>query len=160
MLIEDDEDDALLIQLAIIRAQMVRPLLVVDRAKEAMDYFLGVGQYEEREKYPLPDLVLLDLKMPEIDGFEFLRWLRSQPSFNGTRVAVMSGLDSKEHIDRAYAAGANSYLIKPEELSKMVEVSRALCRYWLQANRSPKVDRPARTGRRTPPQKGHDLSSN
>ncbi len=150
MLVDDDEDDALLIQLAFVKARLVRPLLVLDRAREAMDYFLGHGRYQDREKYPLPDLVLLDLKMPEMDGFEFLRWLRAQPSFGGTRVTVMSGLESKEHIDQAYAAGANAYLIKPEELSKMVEVSRALCRYWLQTNRAPNSERPRRRGLRTP----------
>src|SRR5437868_2030655 len=90
LLVEDKEDDIVLIRRALAKAGVVNPLQVVRDGDEAIEYLAGERKYRNREEYPLPQLVLLDLKLPGMDGFEVLRWIRGQPGLSSLRVVVLT----------------------------------------------------------------------
>ncbi len=146
VLIEDNENDALLIRRAFVHAKILNPLLVLKSAEEGMAYFLGTGKYANRVEFPLPTLVLLDLNLPGISGIDFLRWVRAQTGISTTRVVVLTASDSLKDVNAAYQAGANSFLIKPVDFERFVEISRALNGYWIW------LDHPPETERSAPPQ--------
>src|SRR5438105_2858307 len=110
---EDREDDIILIRRAFARARVVNPIHVVRDGEEALAYLKGEGKYGNRREYPLPELLLLDLKMPRMDGFEVLRWVRSQPDLRLLRVVVLTSSEDVRDVNLAYQLGANSFLVKP-----------------------------------------------
>src|SRR4029077_20868417 len=110
------------------------------------DYLSGEGKYANRAAYALPSVVLLDLNMPGIDGFEVLRWIRQQPGIKDLRVVVLSGSDAMRDVNLAYQLGANSFLIKPMDFDRFGEISQALGGFWLWMSAAPETPRP-RTGR-------------
>ena len=112
LLVEDDEDDVFFMQRAFKEAGLKNPLHVVSNGEEAIDYFAGHREFADREKYPLPDMVLLDLKMPGLNGFEVLAWLRQQTRFNFP-VAVLTSSSEELDFRRARELGASCYLLKP-----------------------------------------------
>src|SRR5438034_11513986 len=113
LLAEDNENHVLLIRRAFEQAGLVNPLYVVSNGEEAISYLKGEGKYANRDEYPLPCLMLLDLKMPKKDGFEVLEWLRGQPGFSSLRVVVLTTSEELRDVNRAYRLGANSFLTKP-----------------------------------------------
>jgi CheY-like chemotaxis protein len=134
LLVEDDSNDVFLIQRAFRRAQIVNYIHVVQDGDEAVEYFEGQGKYRDRNAYPLPNLVLLDLKLPRRSGLEVLEWLKKQPIFKKIPVVVLTS--SQEHIDleRAYEIGVNSYLIKPVTFDALVSMIEATNTYWFKLN--------------------------
>lgn len=142
LLIEDNENDVLLIQRAFIQAKILNPLMIVKTAEEGMAYMLGTGRYSNRAEFPLPELILLDLKLPGMDGFDFLRWIRAQAGFGSTRVVVLTSSDLMQDVNMAYKTGANSFLVKPVDFERFVEISRALNGYWIWMDRPPETNRP------------------
>jgi CheY-like chemotaxis protein len=102
-----------------------------------INYLKGEGVFSNRDKHPLPTLVLLDLKMPGVDGFDVLKWLRLQPGLRRLLVVVFTSSDYPGDVNRAYELGANSYLLKPLEFDKLQETARYLQNYWLKLNVSP-----------------------
>jgi CheY-like chemotaxis protein len=115
LLVEDDPNDVLLIRRAFERAGVTNPIHVSRAGDSAVAYLIGVGAYRNRQKYPLPALVLLDLKMPGMNGFQLLRWIRHQPEFQDLRVVVLTASDHIQDVNEAYCLGANSFLVKPLE---------------------------------------------
>jgi CheY-like chemotaxis protein len=109
--------------------------------EEAVAYMSGTGPYANREEYPLPDLVLLDLKMPKCDGFEVLQWLRQQPGFRTIPVVVLTSSEQVRDVNRAYELGANSFLVKPFDFTNLVSLSETLKAYWLNLNKGPEAQR-------------------
>ena len=101
LLAEDDPDDILLTQIAFEKARLANPLQVVQDGEEAIDYLKGTGKFADRVQYPLPILLLLDLKMPKANGFQVLQWLRNQPALPRLPVAIMTASDHDPHISRA-----------------------------------------------------------
>jgi CheY-like chemotaxis protein len=144
LLVEDRGDDILLVQRALARAKVVNPLFVVRNGEEAISYLRGEGQYRNRAEYPVPDLMLLDLKMPGLDGFDVLKWVRSQPAFKALRIVVLTSSEQVYDVDKAYSLGANSFLVKPSSFDNYVEVLRAMSGYWLWISKTPQVERPAK----------------
>jgi len=142
LLVEDSDDDALLIKRAFARANVLNPLHLVRGGAEALEYLGGTSRYANRDEYPLPAIVLLDLKMPGIDGFEVLRWIRLQPGLKALRVVVLSSSDNLRDVTLAYQLGANSFLIKPVDFERFVEISQAISGYWLWMNEAPETFRP------------------
>jgi CheY-like chemotaxis protein len=126
---EDDENDVFLIKRALHQAQFENPLAVVQTGEDAIAYLKGSPPFQNREKHPLPALVLLDLKMPRRDGFEVLSWIRQQPELNGLAVVVLTSSQESSDINRAYALGANSYLVKPANFLSLVEMINRLKEY-------------------------------
>jgi CheY-like chemotaxis protein len=137
LLLEDDESDVVLVQRAFQRANLLNPLFILRNAEDAMSYLLGREGYADREQFPLPALILLDLKLPGLDGFEFIIWLRHQPGLKDMRVVVLSSSGNVRDVDRAYKLGANSYLIKPLDFERFVEISMALHGYLLWMDKRP-----------------------
>jgi CheY-like chemotaxis protein len=117
LLAEDDENDALLLQIAFRRAGLRWPIFRVANGLEAKAYLKGDPPYHDRTRYPLPGLVLLDIKMPLMDGFEVLRWMRQQPEFGLILVVILTGSDRTGDADVAQRLGANSFLVKPPDLN-------------------------------------------
>lgn len=137
LLAEDDANDTLLIKRAFQKASLGRVLKAVPDGQEAIDYLRGINQYTDRSLFPLPFLVLLDLKMPGTDGFEVLRWIRTQPDLKRLLVVVLTSSNLQADVDRAYELGANSYLVKPVEFSEMVNMIQRFEAYWTELNRFP-----------------------
>jgi CheY-like chemotaxis protein len=137
LLIEDTENDVLLIQRAFIKAKILNPVLTVNTAEEAITYLQGEGRYSNRAEFPLPALILLDLKLPGMDGFEFLRWIRKQAGLATMRVVVLTSSDLMRDVNLAYQLGANSFLVKPIDFERFVEISQALNGYWTWMSKVP-----------------------
>ena len=142
LLVEDAETDAILIRRAFVKGNIVNPLQVVNSGDQAIAYLKGEGIFANRAEYPLPELVLLDLKLPGIDGFQVLRWIRQQPELKALRVVVLTSSDRIQDVNLAYQLGANSFLVKPVDFERFVEISQALKGYWLWLSRAPELSRP------------------
>src|SRR3954469_19027403 len=112
LLAEDRQDDVLLVRRALSRAGIKNPLVVVGDGEELIEYLSGSGKYANRFEYPAPDLLLLDLKMPKLDGFEALAWVRSQPALRVLPIIVLTTSEHIYDVNRAYELGANSFLVK------------------------------------------------
>lgn len=146
LLAEDEEDYVLLIRKAFDEARIPNPLYVVSTGPEAMAYLQGTGKYVNRQEYPLPDLLLLDLKLPGYSGFEILAWARSQQGLTGLRILVLTSSDRIKDVNDAYRLGANSFLTKPYDFLNLVEFSRLIQEFWLCASKCPQSYRPAKDG--------------
>ena len=136
LLVEDDPNDILLIQRAFGKAQLTAPFQV-SNGEEAIAYLAGEGNYTDRELHPLPNLVLLDLKLPRKSGLEVLGWLRQQPVLQRLPVVVLTSSRERSDVNRAYELGANSYLVKPVRSQDLVEMIKSLDLYWLLLNEKP-----------------------
>jgi CheY-like chemotaxis protein len=142
LLVEDNKDDVLLIRRAFAKAKVLNPLQVVCGGEEAIAYLSAKGKFVNRTEYPLPALILLDIKMPGVDGFDVLRWVRLQRGLNSLRVVMLSSFDDMRDVNAAYQLGANSFLVKPVDFERFVEISQALAGYWLWMDKAPEVFRP------------------
>lgn len=116
---EDDTSDAFFFQRAFKRGGLPVSLHFVRDGQEAIDYLQGEGKFADRAAHPLPQLLLLDLKMPRLDGFDVLEWVRKHPELRRLQVIIFSGSDEPEDIKRAEKMGANSYLVKPHSIEEM-----------------------------------------
>ncbi len=129
--VDDDPNDAALLRAAAVKAQSPFQIQHVEDADHAVAYLNGLGEYADRNRYRLPALVLLDLKMPRTTGLEVLQWIRSHPQLGRIPVVVLSGSELQEDIQRAYTAGANSYLVKPLGFEALVTLVRNIGAAWL-----------------------------
>ena len=131
LLVEDDPRDVFLVRDVFERYGHCRLETVTD-GQEAIDYLTGTGKFSNRLKFPLPQVVLLDLKMPRVNGLEFLRWLRheSPNSLHVLPVVVMSSSNDPKDVASAYELGVNSYLLKPIAWHEFQERMKALNIFW------------------------------
>jgi CheY-like chemotaxis protein len=136
LLAEDREDDVVLIRRAFARVNFLNPLLVVKNGEEAISYLQGDTPYDDRTRYPLPAVMLLDLKMPRKDGFDVLRWIRQQRAFDTLRVLVLTSSEVSQDVALAYQLGANSFLVKPSDFNDLVQLTRFIDGFWLQFNKT------------------------
>jgi len=150
LLAEDREDDIIIIRRAFQKGGIINPLFVVRDGEEAVAYLEGRGRYFDREEFPLPELLLLDLKMPKMDGFEVLKWIRQQPGFSSLRVVVLTSSDAIRDVNVAYHLGANSFMVKPMDFENVVELSKVLQDYWLRKSKAPEVSRDAKSHEQKP----------
>jgi len=148
LLVEDEATDALLIQRAFQKAGLPLRLKIVRDGNQAIEYLSGQGPYSNRERFPLPFLVLLDLKMPGTDGFGVLQWARAEPGLKRLLIVVLTSSALQADIDRAYEAGANSYMVKPVAFEQMVHLIQRFEIYWTEINRAPSTPAPVKTIRR------------
>lgn len=139
LLVEDDPNDVMLFRRAKDKSNLVNPLQVVEDGEAAIAYLSGQGQYADRNRYPLPALVLLDLKLPRKSGLEVLAWLRQQPGLQRLPVVVLTSSRESLDVARAYDLGANSYLVKPVAFDSLLEMVKALGLYWLIFNEKPDI---------------------
>lgn len=137
LLVEDNAMDVELTLDAFREAHFSNTIQVANNGQEALDYLFGLGKFADRQSYPLPDIILLDLKMPRVDGFEVLRQIKDTPLVK--RIPVIILTSSREEGDRAlgYDCGANSYLVKPVSFDGFLAVVRKIGDYWLTLNIGP-----------------------
>ena len=137
LLVEDNRMDIELTLDAFREGHLGNTIAVATDGDEALDYVFGRGKYGDRRANPVPDLILLDLKMPKTDGFEVLRQLKAAPGVKRIPVVILTS--SKEEGDRAmsYDCGANSYLVKPVSFDGFLEVVKQVDDYWLTLNVGP-----------------------
>lgn len=121
LLAEDNEDDLFLSKRVLEKAG-VTPIHHVEDGKAAMDYLAGHNEYADRARHPLPDVMLLDLKMPGFTGHEVLEWLRGRPEFHSLKVFVLTSSDETRDRDRVAKAGAQGYLVKPLTSAHVAEI--------------------------------------
>jgi CheY-like chemotaxis protein len=149
LLIEDDPADVRLIQRAFRKLDVPVPMFRLTNGDDAVAYLSGDAPYENRAAYPMPNVLLLDIKLPRRSGFEVLEWVRRQKS-NLRRLPVVM-LTSSRHsadINRAYDLGANSYLAKPETTSDLEGLASGFESYWLSLNEEPDLHGGAAAGAR------------
>jgi CheY-like chemotaxis protein len=144
LLAEDDEDYVFLIRRAFADANIKNPLYVVPNGEDVISYLEGKGKYSSRAEYPLPDLLLLDINMPRVNGFEALAWIRQQPNLASLRILVLTSSDEIRDVNKAYQLGANSFLVKPYDFQDLTELTRLINDFWLRASRAPENFRPPR----------------
>ncbi len=144
LLIEDDSNDVVFIQQEFKRGAKNTPLEVVSDGVEAVRYLEGTDEYADRSLHPLPDVILLDLKMPRFSGFDFLEWLRSKaPRYlNLIPVVVLSSSDLPQDVVRAYALGVSSYVVKPVNWDLFRERLRVIHTYWAEHVETPALPVP------------------
>ena len=143
--VEDDSNDIFLLRHAMRKAGAEHALHVVSDGQEAIDYLRGAGKYANRREFPLPCLVLLDLNLPCMSGLEVLRWIRQESSLSLV-VLVLSTSADEEEVAAAYRLGANGYLVKPSQASKLTEMARSIKDFWLTHNTAPKETHAALAG--------------
>jgi CheY-like chemotaxis protein len=124
--VEDDENDAILFWKACERAGLPVQIHRVEAADHARAYLLGEGVYADRARFPLPHLIVLDLKMPRMNGFEFLKWLRHTEAFAAMPALVFTASMAREDKSRAIAEGASSYFVKPASFEALVKMVAGL----------------------------------
>jgi CheY-like chemotaxis protein len=134
LLAEDNDDDVSLMRRAFERARILNPLVVVSDGEQAIAYLKGEGIYKNRAEYPLPNLLLLDIRMPKKDGFEVLRWVRGEPGLRALRVVVLTSSTDVRDANAAFDLGADAFIIKPADFLRLVEFSEALGGSWLWAD--------------------------
>jgi CheY-like chemotaxis protein len=127
---EDSEDDAFLLQRALSESGLVFNAHFVTDGQMVLDYLEGAVEFGDREQHPLPSIIITDLKMPRLSGFEALKWLKEQPKHCSTPVLIFSGSEDKGDVGRAYALGANAYFVKPGGPAEMVDLVATLVSYW------------------------------
>ena len=121
---EDNPDDALIFKMMFKRAALARPLQIVDDGQKVIDWLSGKDGFSDRTTHPLPERVLLDLKMPVKTGFEALEWIRSQKSFEKLPVVILSSSDDPKDVKRAFELGATKYFVKSPQLQDVIEYLR------------------------------------
>jgi len=134
--VEDDPNDVFLLQHAMKKAGVKNPIQVANDGQQAIDYLKGVGKFADREQFPLPGLVLLDLKLPYVMGLEVLKWIRQQPGMVMVVVLLTASGDDAD-VAAAYRLGANGFLVKPSQASKLVDMAKAIKDFWLTHNTLP-----------------------
>lgn len=137
LLVEDDENDAFFFQRAFRKTGYGNPVHVATDGLEAIHYLSGEGVYANRERFPLPVMVVLDLNTPRRHGVEVLRWIRLHATLQRLIVVVLTSSVSPVDLDATYALGVNSYLQKPAEPDALAHAVHLLADYWLGMNRVP-----------------------
>jgi CheY-like chemotaxis protein len=137
VVVEDDGNDGVLLRRAFRKSNLLNPLVFLPDGEVARDYLAGHGDYADRAAHPLPVLMLLDLKLPRMSGLELLEWMRDRPSLRSLPVVILTSSRESRDLERAYALGANSYLVKPVAFEALLELVRAIGLYWLMLNEAP-----------------------
>jgi len=134
---EDNAHDVFLLKRAFVKAGIDVPMHVVNDGQEAVDYLTGEERFANRKEFPLPTLLVLDLKMPRLSGFDVIRWVREHEGLRRLPILVLSSSGLGKDINRAYDLGANSYLLKPSRFEDLEILAEDVERYWFQRNCGP-----------------------
>lgn len=140
LLVEDNAADALLVRRAFQKANIQCHINVVTNGEEAIAYLRGEGAYADREQFPLPSLVLLDLKLPRKSGFDVLSSVRQHPSLRRLPIVVLTSSREIRDVNRAYELGANSYVAKVADPLNMTDLMKTIHRYWTVINEGPSIN--------------------
>jgi CheY-like chemotaxis protein len=137
LLVEDNLDDEALTLRALHKHNIANTIIVARDGQEALDYLFGEGEYSERDTSMLPQVILLDLKLPKVDGLQVLEQLRANPNTSRIPVVVLTSSNEEQDLIRSYELGANSYVRKPVDFEQFIEAARQLGLYWMVLNEVP-----------------------
>ncbi len=142
LLVEDNPADILLIQ-RVFRSENFKnvSLQIVTDGDAAIFYLSGEGEYADRGVYPLPTIILLDLKLPHRSGYEVLAWIKEQPQLKRLPVIVMTSSKQQADVNKVYDLGVNSYLVKPDDFTTMSDLLGSIAEYWLKHNKPPEIEK-------------------
>jgi CheY-like chemotaxis protein len=135
---EDNADDVFLLNRALKKARVANPVRFVSDGEEVMAYLRGEGKFADRAEHPFPGLLLLDIKMPRLDGLETLALIRSDPRYKRLVVILLTSSNREQDINEAFDLQANSYLVKPARPEEMVGLLEQIQGYWLGLNHFPR----------------------
>jgi CheY-like chemotaxis protein len=141
LLVEDNPDDVFIVQRTFQKLKLPGSIQIASDGDEAVAYLSGTGKYSDRERFPFPAVVLLDLKLPRRSGLEVLEWLKAQPILRRLPVIVLTSSNHLSDINQAYDRGANSYLVKTVNPRDTEELSRIIHHYWLNCNQRAIIER-------------------
>ncbi len=144
LLAEDDKNDIFLLRRAFKSAGITENLHIVQNGQEAIDYLSGSGGFTDRQRFPQPQLFILDLKLPLLDGFDVLRWLRGRSEFNGLPIVVLTSSKLQLDVDQSRELGVFDYRVKPHTYEDLVRLLDDVLRCWLVDFRQP-AKSPAKT---------------
>ena len=136
LLVEDNADHAALVERSLERADGSVQLVTVSDGEEAMSYLLRRRPWADPERSPRPHLILLDLRLPRLDGFAVLKAVKESPELRGIPVVVLTTSEADPDIAKAYALHVNSYIVKPADFQQFVTLIADVRRYWLERNRA------------------------
>ena len=134
LLVEDNDEHALLIRRGLCKGTAIESVQIVTSGEEAIEYLEGTGRYSHRDEFPLPSVVLLDLDLPGISGFDVLRWIRKQPILKTLWVVVITCSVLEQDVSLASILGANSFIVKPRDLDSLIQMVEASRSYWMGAD--------------------------
>lgn len=137
LLVEDNPTDVLLIRRAFAQAAVANPIQVASDGDTAVDYLTGNAPYSDRTQYPMPGLILLDVKLPKRSGIEVLRWLKGRPVLARIPVVMLTSSSRAVDVNAAYDAHANSYLVKPVSFDDLRRMMTAVHGFWIRENEPP-----------------------
>jgi len=137
LLVEDNPDDEALTLRALRKHNLANKIVVARDGQEALDYLFCEGQFAERDRDELPQVILLDLKLPKVDGLQVLERLRGDPHTHRVPVVILTSSNEEQDMLRSYDLGANSYVRKPVDFEQFLEAARQLGLYWLVLNEVP-----------------------
>jgi len=141
LLVEDNPDDEVLALRALKKNNVMNEVVVARDGAEALDYLFGTGAYSDRDTSMTPEVVLLDLKLPKVDGLEVLRQIRADDTTRLLPVVILTSSDEERDLVDSYELGANSYVCKPVDFTRFAEAVRQLSLYWLILNQPPPSER-------------------
>lgn len=130
LIIEDNDDEVFLLQKALAREQINNPVQVVRDGVEAIAYLEGKGEFHDRARFPFPSVIFSDLKMPRMSGFDVLQWLQTHPECSVIPVIILTSSKQDVDVRKAYALGANAYLVKPGSLDDLQKMVRDTYQFW------------------------------
>lgn len=136
---EDEESDRMILKLAFQKAKVSHPLVLVCDGQEAVDYLAGKGPYADRSAHPLPALIVLDLKMPRMNGFDVLAWLAMQAEMKEIPAVVLSSSADESDMEKACRLGAREYFVKPHGFDKLVHIAEEIQSRWLTESQSDRM---------------------
>ena len=136
LVVEDNHDEATAIRESFEQLGYTEPIQILDRGSEAIDYLDGLGQYSQRNRFPLPDFVLIDLDLGDANAFEILEWLKNKPELGGIRTVIMTNGENVASMNRAYQLGAASFITKPLSFSEFRDTIQSLYNQWAAKNRA------------------------
>jgi CheY-like chemotaxis protein len=131
LIVDDNGDDIVMLQRAFAKGTPQVPLQVARSGKQALEYLKGAGEFADRTAFPLPRLMILDLKMPGIDGFEIISWVRNESDCRELPIVILSSSNDPTDMGRAHKLGANAYHIKPNDPNALVGMVEGLRAYWV-----------------------------
>jgi DNA-binding response OmpR family regulator len=138
LLVEDSEDDVFFMERAIRLSEVQIRLEIVRDGQAAVDYLSGIREYADRKTYPIPSLILLDLKLPKVLGLDVLRWIRSRTELQTIPVIILTSSGERADLERGYRIGANSFMVKPSNADDLLGLAKCLSDYWFKYNILPR----------------------
>ncbi|MGZ4964062.1 MAG: response regulator [Limisphaerales bacterium] len=142
LVVEDDDSDFFLLERAFRKNKIENPIVRVKDGLEGLHYLQGSGDYTDREKFPFPDVIILDLKTPRMSGLELLAWIREHPECRVIPTVIMSSSQQDVDVSKAYELGANTYFVKPTTFEDLIQLTRTIQDYWRRGSRPGVSSRP------------------